>query len=151
KDDMGRKNKKTYSLNYSNSIKKSNKLSMDKINQGLTLNQMQLLAFSIFSTQQYGKTKFRKFEFQNKFVIKNYKTIDDYKYSQKLSLLQFSTQDLKNNKFSFVNVFGSIEYENGLFIFKWNKKMVPHILELKKKYVLTDLTVTAKFRSGFSW
>ena len=29
--------------------------------------------------------------------------------------------------------------------------MIPHILELKEKYVATDLTITSKFKSGFSW
>lgn len=144
-------NKNTHLINYSNTIKKSNELSMAKLNQGLTLNQMQLLAFAIFSAQQNGKTEFRKYEFQNKFGIKDYKTNDAYTDSQRLSLLQFSTQDLENDKFSFMNVFGSIKYDNGHFIFKWNEDMIPHILELKEKYVLTDLTVTSNFRSGFSW
>src|SRR5699024_2691722 len=39
----------------------------------------------------------------------------------------------------------------GTFIFEWNKRMLPHILELNEKYVLTDLTVTSQFKSGFSW
>ena len=29
--------------------------------------------------------------------------------------------------------------------------MVPHILELKEKYISTDLTITAEFKSGLSW
>src|SRR5699024_10028324 len=41
--------------------------------------------------------------------------------------------------------------ESGVFEFEWNKRMLPHILELKEKYVLTDLTITSKFKSGFSW
>src|SRR5699024_1636820 len=67
------------------------------------------------------------------------------------STLRFSTQDIENDKFSFTNVFRSIAYENGTFTFRWNEDMLPHILELKEKYVLTDLTITAKFKSGFSW
>jgi len=141
----------THSINYSNTIRKSNELSMAKLNQGLTLNQMQLLAYAIFSAQQNGKTEFRKYEFQNKFGIKDYKTDDAYADGQRLSLLQFSIQDLENDKFSFTNVFGSIKYDNGHFTFKWNEDMIPHILELKEKYVLTDLTITSNFRSGFSW
>lgn len=148
---MDSKNINTHSINYSNTIRKSNELSMAKLNQGLALNQMQLLAFAIFSTQQNGKTEFRKHEFQNKFGIKDYKTDDAYTDSQRLSILQFSTQDLENDKFSFTNVFGSIKYDNGHFTFKWNEDMIPHILELKEKYVLTDLTITSNFRSGFSW
>jgi len=29
--------------------------------------------------------------------------------------------------------------------------MIPHILELKEKYIVTDLTITSQFKSGFSW
>lgn len=148
---MARKNNKKLIVNYDNTIRKSNELSMAKLNQGLTLNQMQLLAYAIFSTQQNGSTEFRKYEFQNQFGIHQYRTENALEDSQKISLLQFSIQDLKNDKFSFTNVFSSIEYERGYFSFEWNKKMIPHILELKDKFVLTDLTITSKFSSGFSW
>ena len=123
---------------------------MAKLNQGLSLNQMQLFAYAIFSTQQNGVTEFRKHEFQDKFGLKNYKTEDAYEDSDKVSALRFSTEDLENNKFSFTNVFSSIEYEDGIFNFEWNRKMIPHILELKT-YSLIDLTVVSKFKSGFSW
>src|SRR5699024_4739768 len=33
----------------------------------------------------------------------------------------------------------------------WNEKFIPHILELKEKYIITDLNITSKFNSGFSW
>lgn len=146
-----RENKREHAIDYSNTIRKSNELSMAKLNQGLALNQMQLLAYAIFSTQQDGRTEFRKHEFQEKFEIRHYKTKDAYVDSDKVSTLRFSTQDLENDKFSFMNVFGSIIYEEGLFTFKWNEDMLPHILELKEKYVLTDLTITSNFKSGFSW
>ena len=29
--------------------------------------------------------------------------------------------------------------------------MIPHILELKEKFIVTDLTITSQFKSGFSW
>ena len=35
-------------------------LSMAKLSHGLTLQQMQLLAYAIYSTQQDGKTEFRQ-------------------------------------------------------------------------------------------
>lgn len=35
--------------------------------------------------------------------------------------------------------------------FEWNPKITPHILELKQRYVITDLKVTSHFKSGFSW
>src|SRR5699024_8711985 len=47
--------------------------------------------------------------------------------------------------------FGSIKYKGGVFNFKWNEEFIPHILELKEKYVTTDLTITSKFKSSFSW
>lgn len=148
---MARKNDKIQTIDYENSIKKSNELSMAKLNHGLSLNQMQLLAFAIYSTQNDGKTAFQKYEFENKFEIEQYRTEDAYKDSEKISILQFSTQNLEERKFRFVNVFSSIDYDDGKFVFEWNKKFLPHILELKDHYVLTDLAITAQFKSGFSW
>lgn len=146
-----RENKNEHIVDYSNTIKKSNDVSMAKLNQNLTLNQIQLLAYAIFSTQQNGETYFRKYEFQEKFGIKHYKTEDAYADSEVILDLKFSTQDLENNKFSFTNVFSHIDYQNGLFTFEWNKRMIAHILEIKESYVLTDLTVTSNFKSSYSW
>jgi|SRR5690625_698169 len=148
---MSRGNNKELSVNYENSIKKSNEISMAKLSQGLTLNQMQLLAFAIYSTQQDGKTEFRKFEFQNKFEIQKYQTINAHDDAERLINLKFSIEDLDNDKFEFYNVFESIKYDKGFFSFSWTSRMIPHILELKEKYVTTDLTITSQFRSGFSW
>jgi plasmid replication initiation protein len=146
-----RKNEKKALTNYENSIKKSNKLSMAKLNQGLTLNQMQLLAYAIYSTQQDGKTEFNKAAFEEKFGIEKYQTRHAKEDAQRLLDLKFSIEDLENNYFEYYNVFQSIKYDNGLFRFKWTEDMVPHILELKEKYITTDLTITSQFKSGFSW
>jgi len=148
---MSRKNEKTLSVDFENSIKKSNEISMAKLNQGLSLNQMQLLAYAIFSTQQDGKTQFRKYEFQNKFGIKKYQTKHAKEDAQRILDLKFSIEDLENDYFEYWNVFSSIRYKDGLFNFKWNEEFIPHILELKEKYVTTDLTITSKFKSSFSW
>jgi plasmid replication initiation protein len=146
-----RKNEKKALTNHENSIKKSNKLSMAKLNQGLTLNQMQLLAYAIYSTQQDGKTEFNKAAFEEKFGIEKYQTRHAKEDAQRLLDLKFSIEDLENNYFEYYNVFQSIKYDNGLFRFKWTEDMVPHILELKEKYITTDLTITSQFKSGFSW
>lgn len=148
---MARINNKKKLIDYENSIKKSNELSMAKLNQGLSLNQMQLLAYAIYSTQQDGKTEFHKSEFEKKFGLSKYNTEDAYVDSDRILGLRVSMQDLKNDKFKFWNAFSSMEYNKGVFSFKWTEEMVPHILELKEKYVMTDLTVTAKFKSSFSW
>lgn len=146
-----RKNEKQQVFSYENSIRKSNELSMAKLNQGLTLNQMQLLAFAIYSTQQDGKTEFIKSDFERKFNLQKYQTKHAYEDSGEILNLKVSTQDLENEKFKYWNAFSSMEYDKGHFIFEWNPKMIPHILELKEKYVTTDLTITSKFKSGFSW
>lgn len=150
-DYMARKNDKKSLINYESSIKKSKEFSMAKLNQGLTLNQMQLLAYAIYSTQQNGKTEFHKSAFEKKFGIEKYQTIHAKQDAQKLLGLQFSIEDLENDYFEFWNVFGSIKYKEGLFTFRWNEEFVPHILELKEKYITTDLTITSHFKSGFSW
>jgi hypothetical protein len=146
-----RKNEKKQLINYENSISKSKELSMAKINQGLTLNQMQLLAFAIYSTQKNGATEFHKADFEKKFGIEKYQTIHAKQDAQKLLDIKFSIEDLENNYFEYWNVFQSIKYKEGGFSFKWTEDMIPHILELRDKYVLTDLTITSKFKSGFSW
>lgn len=148
---MVRKNEKMQIVNYENTIKKSNEISLAKLNHGLTLNQIQLLAFSIFCTQQNGNTEFHKADFEKKFNLTKYNTKEARDDSEKLIGLKVSTEDLENEKFKFWNLFMSMEYENGAFKFQWNPKMIPHILELKEKYITTDLTITSHFKSGFSW
>src|SRR5690625_9271 len=71
--------------------------------------------------------------------------------ARRLIDLKFSTEDLENDAFEFWNVFQKISYKSGLFDFKWSEDMIPHILELKEKYVATDLLITSQFKSGFSW
>lgn len=44
-----------------------------------------------------------------------------------------------------------MEYDKGTFTFVWTPKIIPHILDLKEKNVLTDLMITARFQSEFSW
>lgn len=146
-----RKNKKTQLVDYENTIQKSNEFSMAKLNHGLTLNQMQLLAFAIYSTQKNGVTEFYKAEFEKKFGIEKYQTKHARDDSERLLNLKISIEDLENKKFKFWNVFMGMEYDNGLFKFEWNPKIIPHILELKEKYITTDLSITSKFKSSFSW
>lgn len=147
---MSRKNNKENLVSSKNTIKKSNELSMSRLNQGLTLNQMQLLAYAIYSTQQDGKTSFNKYEFEKEFSINKYQTNQAKEDAQKILDLKFSIEDLENDYFEYWNVFQSIKYRDGLFNFKWTDDMVPHILELKN-YSITDLTITSKFKSGFTW
>jgi len=110
-----RRNIKKQIINYENSIKKSNELSMAKLNHGLTLNQMQLLAYAIYSTQQDGKTEFIKADFERKFNLARYKTEDAYEDSDKISALRFSTSNLEERTFRFTPVFSDLQYDNGTF------------------------------------
>lgn len=146
-----RVNKKSQIISHENSIRKSNELSMGKLNQGLTLNQMQLLAFSIFSTQQNGVTEFHKADFEKKFKLSKYNTDDAKKDADKVISVKFSTADMENEEFRFWNVFMGMDYKKGHFKFEWNPRMLPHILNLKEKYITTDLSIASKFKSSFSW
>lgn len=147
---MRKNGKKELIINYENSIKKSNELSMAKLNNGLTLNQMQLLAYAIYATQQKNKTEFHKADFEKMFKIEKYQTKHAKEDVPKLSRLQFSLIDIENNVVDYLNIFQRVRYENGLFTFKWAEDIVPHILDLEK-YNLTDLDVKSKFKSNFSW
>ncbi|WHZ33225.1 replication initiation protein (plasmid) [Desemzia incerta] len=147
----GRRNDKAIMISNADSIKKSQEFSMAKLNHGLTLNQMQLLAYAIYATQRDGSTTFIKADFEKKFEMEKYQTIHAQEDAQKLVSIQFSTEDLGNDKFRYWNVFQEIEYDKGTFNFKWTDRMLPHILDLKDKYVRTDLRVTSKFNSSYSW
>lgn len=146
-----RKNDKAIIINYENTIQKSNELSMAKLSHGLTINQVQLLAYAIFSTQIDGKTEFHKAHFEKKFELEKYHTARAKEDSAKLSRLQVTTENLDKESFSYWNVFLGMEYERGLFKFEWSPKFLPHILDLKEKYLTNDLTITSKFKSSFTW
>src|SRR5699024_10009769 len=103
-----------------NSIRKSNELSMAKLSHGLSLNQMQLLAYAIYCTQKDGETQFRKSDMEKKFNMEKYQTAHAKEDANRLLDLKFSTEDLENDYFEFWNVFQGIRYKEGLFTFKWS-------------------------------
>ena len=147
----GRRNKKEVMISSDDSIKKSNQLSTAKLNQGLTLNQMQLLSYAIYATQQDGSTTFIKADFEKKFGLGEYRTEHAKVDAQRILSIQAGFEDLENDTFEYWNVFRKMKYDKGTFTFLWDPEITPHILDLKDKYVLTDLTITANFKSGFSW
>ena len=65
--------------------------------------------------------------------------------------LRYSIQNLEDKRFRFTTYLHQSQYDNGTFTIEWNHKFIPHILELKNYYVTTDLTITSKFKSSFSW
>lgn len=149
----GKVNQKVIHIHKVDTIKKSNEFSTARLNRGLTLNQMQLLSYAIFATQRDGtaKSQFIKADFEKRFGILKYQTSQAASDSQKILSIQAGFYNSKANKFQYINVFTEMEYDNGKFTFIWNDKIAPHILELKDRYVLTDLKITSKFKSGFSW
>lgn len=148
---MGRKNLKKKLVDSSNTIQKSNELSMAKLSHGLTLNQMQLLAYAILCTQKDGTTEFRKHEFEKMFNIDTYRTETAKADSSKVLSIQFAFEDVENDTFEYWNVFRKMKYDKGLFTFVWDQDIIRHILDLKDRYVLTDLTITSQFKSSFTW
>lgn len=138
-------------MNLDTSIKKSNDLSLAKLNQGLTLNQMQLLSYAIFSTQKNGSTTFNKSDFEKQFNIDQYRTTHAKDDSEKLLNLKVSVENIEDDYFEYWNVFTRMKYVKGTFTFRWNDEFIPHILDLKERYIINDLTVASHFKSSFSW
>lgn len=133
------------------SYKKSNAFSMSKLNVGLTLVQTQLLSYAIFKTNQdTGISKFTRANYNNHFES-DLQTKRIYHDSKILSDLKFSTEDLNNERFAFYNMFSSIVYDKGDFTFTWTNEMLPHIVDLKEKYIITDLTITKHFKNSYTW
>lgn len=65
--------------------------------------------------------------------------------------LKMELRDTHKEKSSGYNVFTYYEYDKGHFVFNWNEIFLPHISELKEKYIVTDLAIMSQFKSGFSW
>lgn len=148
---MGRKNKKTQLISYEDAIKKSNDFSMAKLSHKLTLNQMQLLAYMIYSTQKDKKTEFIKADFEKKFNLGEYRKEEAKNDSRKLFDLEFSLDNLEADEFEYLHVFQKISYKRGLFTFKWAEDLLPHIDNLQDRYIVNGFMTIANFKSSFSW
>lgn len=145
-------NKKSIVVSDKDMMRKSNELSMAKLSHGLSLNQTQLLAFAIFVTQKNEETRFNKSDFEERFEIGKYNAKYAREDIKKLQPLYYEVDRFaKQNFYEIVNIFQEIKYDDGVFSFVWSEKIMPHILDLKERYVLTDLSITSKFRSSFSW
>ena len=151
-DLVGRKNGKEIIVDGSNSIKKSNELSMSKLNQGLTLTQMQLLGYCVYSTQQGNGRTFKKVDFEKTFGIDKYLTPRAAQDADKVSHLRIAASvDLEQDKFKYRNAFAEINYEKGEFDYEFTPRMMGYITGLEDNYLITDLAVVANFKSSFSW
>ena len=149
---VGRKNGKEIVVDGSNSIKKSNELSMSKLNQGLTLTQMQLLGYCVYSTQQGNGRTFKKVDFEKTFGIDKYLTPRAAQDAEKVSHLRIAASvDLEQDKFKYRNAFAEINYEKGEFGYEFTPRMMGYITGLEDNYLITDLAVVANFKSSFSW
>ena len=129
---MARKNDKKQLVSYENSIKKSNEFSMASLNHGLTLNQMQLLAYCYLLHATRRQHRVYKADFERKFGLKRYKTEDAYKDSEKVSALRYSTQNLEEKKFRFTAIFTDLQYDNGTFTIEWNHNIYPSYFGVEK-------------------
>lgn len=147
---MNLKNNKILKQDTENVIKKSNAFSVASMGHGLTLNQLQLFAYAIYATQKAGETKFRKADFERKFELECYQTAQAKTDSKKLLALQVAYVDGEDD-WEYWNVFISMKYRDGLFTFEWSPKVLPHILDLRERYITTDLTIASQFKSSFSW
>lgn len=146
-----RSNTKVNVIQTENTIKKSNEISLARLNHGLSLNQMQLLAYFIFCTQQTGTTAFKKADFEKRFDLSQYKTTYAKNDVKKLMELKIATSNLEDDEFAFWNVFIDIEYKQGMFKFNWHPKFLPHIMNLKEQYIINNLSMTSHFKSSYSW
>lgn len=137
-------------IDKSNTIKKSNELSAGKMIGGLTLNQAQLFAYAILVTQTDGRAEFKKSDFEKQFNLEHYNTRDAREDAR--GLIKLSIHTFYNHEdWAIRNVFTSISYRKGLFSFEWSEDFKPHILGLKERYTMIDLSIAGKFKSSFSW
>lgn len=143
------KNRKVARISIDNTYKKSNEFSMAKLNKGLSLNQTQLLTFAIYKTQQDGVSYFTKTEFEERFK-KTTNTERLQKDAAVIMKLQFAST-LKGDEFDFLNICQRFRYKQGFIQVKWAEDILPHISNLKEKYIISDLNITSQFTSSHSW
>lgn len=148
-----RNNSKVIETSFDNTVKKSNDLVMSKLSHGLSISQMQLLAYAIYTTQQDNKSTFALMDFENKFNRERYQTKSIHADLNKLISIKFTEKNFKGDTDGvFVwNAFSGMSYAKGEFHFEWSERMRSHIIELKEKYIVTDLAVAGLFQSGYSW
>jgi plasmid replication initiation protein len=133
--------------------KKSNELSTARMMQGLDINQMRLLAYAIHKTQ-HNEVSFSKAEFEKRFNLENYLPKLAVNDALELFKLIYQTYDPKENETTVIHVFNKMQYgynKDGLFKFEWHEELLPHILDLKERFVLIDLGVASQFKSSFTW
>lgn len=147
----GRTNIKKVETDTSSLVKKSNEMTLAQMSHGLSMNEMQLLAYAIYVTQKDNATSFIKADFERQFGMERYVTKRASQDSKRLRSLGISTENLQIDEFDYLNVFQRISYKKGTFSFKWTEDILPHILDIQGKYILTDLTLVSKFNSSFSW
>ena len=147
----GRVNDKVIEINGSSLVKKSNALALSKITYGLSTNEMQLLAYSIHSTNKENVSVFLKKDFEKTFNMESYSTPRAIKDSDKLMDMKISAQDLGEDEFIKINVLQMFHYKKGVFTAKWAEMVLDHILDMKERYIITDMTMVTKFKSSFSW
>ena len=122
--------------------------------QGLSLNQMRLLAFSMLKTQKDNQVYFSKAEFEKQFNIENYDPKDAYQDALELFKLIYESYDAIEKEITVIHVFNRMKYgykKDGQFTFEWHDEILPHILDLKERFVLIDLRVASQFKSSFTW
>lgn len=132
-------------------ISKSNELSLSQLNTGLTLRQMQLLAFAIYCTQRKETTLFSKSEVEKFYGLPKYSTAEAKRDVEALMSLDVQIIDFGERGIVMFHVFSSISYLDGKFQFKWTEDMLPHILELKERFIMVDLATTINFTSSYAW
>ena len=137
-------------INNETSIQKSNALSTAKLSTKLSLNQMQLFAYSILATQRDGQAVFQRADFEQQFNISDYNSTRIFKDCKALKKLDIEIYD-SSEEWELKSVFDAIGYYRGTVSFSWHKDMLPHITALKSKYTRLDLSITKNFKSRYSW
>ncbi len=92
-----------------------------------------------------------KFEFEKTFNLEKIKTSEAIENASLLIDLKMEIKNPEKERAWGYNVFTQYEYDNGRFSFNWNEVFLPHISELKERFVITDLAIVSEFKSGFSW
>lgn len=130
---------------------KSNALALSKITYGLSLTKCNFLHILFTVRKKDNTSVFLKKDFEKTFDMESYSTPRANKDSDKLMDLKINAQDLGEDEFIKINVLQMFHYKKGVFTVKWAEMVWITFLDMKERYIITDMTMVTKFKSSFSW
>lgn len=117
----------------------------------LAITEQRILFYSIFKIQENkNSVSFTRQEISSIFNVDFGSFRDIQRYLTKLRTFGMDIIDEKNQKMRFINAFSSLEYNNGLFTFEFNRSYLPTLENQKERFLRFGFVNIEKFKSKYT-